>query len=237
MTRLPLLFVLVTAPALAAPFNVNVKFEQIELRNGQKLAAGTIKSYDHATGKVVLFVNRTVSSVQLELLPEELAKRIVSLVPEETKAEAREQRAERKEQQQRARDYQKSAAEADRRAEQQNADRAAAARVRQEEGRKEQMARADRSASKRLAEEKAYRYFRYDYRPGSGSVIITGQGVEVQEPKEIVGWERRYRVNGTVGLEFYDSRGRSFDRTVRSFEVIVGPDDQGNLVAIDFSVK
>lgn len=229
-----LFFSLMVASASAAPHVVDLKFEKLELRNGQKFQAGAIKSYDHANGKIVIHANRQILSVQIELLPEELAQTVISLVPEEAKQEKREQKAERKEQNRTA--SQRSAA-ANKAANDAWARNGAVAKANAEAA-KQAAAKEDAVIrAKSLARERANRFYRYELKPGSGSVYIIGAGVQLDEPIEVAGWDRRYRVTGSVGLEYYDSRGRSFQILTKKFEVLVGPDSYGNVVALDFSEK
>jgi hypothetical protein len=229
-----LLFGLLVVSASAAPHVIDLKFENLTLRNGQKLQNGTIKSYDHANGKVVINADRQITSIQIELLPADVAERVISLVPEEVKDNARQEKADRKQQKktsaQNSAAQTKSANDAWLKA---NAD----AGVRSEEAKKVREKESVRQQAKSLAYSRANRYFRYELKPGSGSVYITGSGIQMEEPIEVTGWDRRYRVAGTVGLEYYDTRGRSFQTLTSRFEVIVGPDSNGSVVALDISVK
>lgn len=227
------LFLTLCGSASAVPHKVDVRFESLRLRNGTTFAEGIIKTFDPATGRVVLQAGRTISSYQIEMLPEEIAAQVTSLVPdaatdaamtEEARGESRErarQAAQKKERERAARE-------------------AEAAKTRAAQARGNAQAQASdaiQGRAKGLARDKAYRYYRYEFRPASGSVVIIGQSVQVEEPVAVPGWDRRYRVTGSVGLEFYDSRGRSFDRTTRSFEVLVGPDSNGNAAVLDFTAK
>ena len=177
---------------------------------------------------------RTLHSVQIEMLPDEVAAKIIALVPEESKALAREEKAGRKQVQRtqekarqelnrQTRDDRQRASEANKQANRENAESQARARL---------IAR-----TKLLAREKADHYFRYEYKPGSGSSVVIRQGVTVGEPEEVAGWPGRCRVSGNVGLQFYDSRGSSFSTTVREFEVTVQKNDRGVEEVVDFTLK
>jgi hypothetical protein len=224
------LFLVACATASAVPHKVDVRFESLALRNGTTLSQGTIKSYDPATGRVVLQAARAITSCQIELLPDDVAAQVVSLVPDAETDAAMTAKARRE-------TNERAAQEIARKNREQQAE---AAKARAAQAKSETPARPDdavQTRAKRMAYEKAYRYYRYEFKPASGSIAIIGQGVQVDEPVAVAGWDRRYRVTGNVGLEFYDSRGRSFDRTTRAFEVLVGPDSNGNPVVLDFTAK
>jgi hypothetical protein len=94
------------------------------------------------------------------------------------------------------------------------------------------------NAHKAAALKRAQSYYRFEYRVGSDSATVTALDLDLTTPTPVPGWEGRYRTEGKAQLEFYDSRGRSFQRRSSSFEVttekLVGSDD---LVVIDFIPK
>ena len=229
-----LLFGLLAVSASAAPYVVDLKFETLALRNGQTLKNGVIKSYDHANGKVVIHVNREITSLQLEMLPEEMGARVISLVPDEVKDAARQEKADRKQ------DKRTSALDAAAQAKQ-DADRRARATAEAKARAEQTMQTYDkenvRRKAKSLARDRADRYYRYEMKPGSGSAYILESSYQLSEPEEVPGWDRRYRIKGSVGLEYYDTRGRGLETSTSKFEVLVGPDSNGNIVALDFTAK
>lgn len=226
---------LLTATVLtAASYEVNLDYEALALKNGQALRNVRIKSYDHGSGKVIILVDRTIQSLQLELLPDEVAAKVGAMVPEEAKALAREDRADRK-QAQRAQSQatreQQLRSESQRRA-------ATAAREQSRRANEEAAAQAAaRARTKQLARERALHYFTYENRSGSGSSIVLRQSIILGEPEEVPGWPGRTRVSGSIGLQSYDSRGRSFDTSRREFEVTVARNAKGDEEVIDFTVK
>ena len=221
-------FLLSAAVVLAAAYDVNLPYASLALKNGRTLADVTIKSFDHENGKVVVMAGRNLHSLQIELLPDEVAARVIALVPEEGKALAREEKAGRKQEQ---REQQKTEQELKR-----QRDDGAGKQANRENA--EAQARANLVArTKQLAREKADYYFRYEYKPGSGSSVVIRQGVTLGEPEEVSGWPGRCRVKGNVGLQFYDSRGSSFSTTVREFEVTVQKNDRGVEEVVDFTLK
>lgn len=227
-------FFLSAVVAFAAAYDVNLPYASLALKNGRTLTDVTIKSFDHQNGKVVVMAGRTLHSLQIELLPDEVAARVFALVPEESKALAREEKAGRKQEQRvqqktkqelkrQTREERKVDTEARKQASRDNADAQARERL---------VAR-----TKQLARAKADHYFRYEYKPGSGSSVVIRQGVTLGEPEEVSGWPGRCRVTGNVGLQFYDSRGSSFSTTVREFEVTVQKNARGVEEVVDFTLK
>jgi len=227
-------FILSAAVAFAAAYDVNLPYASLALKNGRTLTDATIKSFDHENGKVVVMAGRSLHSLQIEMLPDEVAARVIALVPEESKALAREEKAGRKQEQ---RGQVKTKQELKRQT-QEDRQRDAEARKQVNRENVEAQARARLIArTKQLAREKADHYFRYEYKPGSGSSVVIRQGVTLGEPEEISGWAGRCRVSGNVGLQFYDSRGSSFSTTVREFEVTVQRNDRGVEEVVDFTLK
>lgn len=227
-------FLLTAAIAFAAAYEVNLPYASLALKNGRNLDEVTIKSYDHESGKVTLTAGRSLHSVQIELLPDEVAARVIALVPEENKALAREEKAGRKQEKRQRESTQQE------RLRQARVDRQRDAGERKQalQDQAEAQARAQwMTTAKQLARDKADHYFRYEYQPGSGSSVVIRQGVTLREPEEVAGWPGRCRVSGNVGLQFYDSRGSSFSTTVREFEVIIQKNDRGIQEVVDFTLK
>jgi len=88
-----------------------------------------------------------------------------------------------------------------------------------------------------VAATRASRFFRYEFKAGSDSISVTVLNVDVTACEEIAGWKGRYRTHGHAYLEFYDSKGGSFQRANRGFEVITEEKTPGKLGVIDFSQK
>lgn len=95
----------------------------------------------------------------------------------------------------------------------------------------------DLSRIKNTALLRAQNYYRYEYPVGSGAVTVTAINFETDDPEIIVGWENRYRVQGRALLEYYDSPGRSFNRSTDRFEIILEQKSGQSLQAIDFTRK
>lgn len=225
-------FVALHSLAIGKPHTLDLVFEKLELKNGRTLAAGKIRSYDPSTGRTVVFVSREVVSLQIELLPDELQQRIVSLAPSESREAQRELREnERREESAAAEQRRRELAEERSKVRRQAAE-SDAARV---EGTAEQLAQKHIAAAKRAAYTRADRYYRYEMKLGSGATFVVRRDIELTEPEAVPGWENRYRIKGTIGLEFFDSRGSSFSNALRSFEVIVKGVERGNAAVLDFT--
>jgi len=96
-------------------------------------------------------------------------------------------------------------------------------------------ASADAHAS--AAATRAARFFRYEFKAGSDSISVTVLNVDVTACESVPGWKGRYRTQGHAFLEFFDSKGNSFQRANRGFEVITEEREPGKLGVIDFSQK
>lgn len=234
MRRVFALSLLSFALAHAAAFDVNLEYEKLALRNGRVIENARIKSYDHGNGKVTVISGKNIHSIQLELLPDNVAARILELVPTEATAVAREEKTDRK---QAARAEQQARQERDKARVEQKAQDSRQQREAVAESNAENSEVRLFAATTRLARERASRYFRYEYKPGSGSTFVIRQDVTLENPELIPGWPGRCRVQGSIGLEFYDSRGHSFGTSLRSFEVTVEQDSTGATKVVDFTAK
>lgn len=218
----------------AAPHKIELAVDDLVLKNGQRFVSGTIRSYDHANGKVVLMADRKIVSIQLELLPDDLAEKIIAMVPEESKDETRTEKSERHRKQAEAKRNSEAAAKA--RTEETNR-RRAESQARAAEATKASRHDQMKAETSRLARSRADRYFRYEFKPGSGATVQIRRDIDLEEPEEVAGWPNRFRVQGQIGLEYYDSKGRSFSTTSQRFEVTAQGDDRGKMTIVDFTVK
>jgi len=98
-------------------------------------------------------------------------------------------------------------------------------------------AAASAEAHARVAATRASRFFRYEFKAGSDSISVTLLNVDVTTCESVPGWNGRYRTQGHAFLEFYDSRGNSFQRADRGFEVITEEATPGLPAVIDFTQK
>jgi hypothetical protein len=81
----------------------------------------------------------------------------------------------------------------------------------------------------------AEHYFRYQHRFGSGAIHVSSLSVQLQGTNVMTGWDR-YVTKGTVGVQYYDSAGRSSRRTTLGFEATTR-EANGVIEVLDFSVK
>jgi hypothetical protein len=87
------------------------------------------------------------------------------------------------------------------------------------------------------ARARATRHYRYEYQAGSNSISVTALDFEFSTPEPIPGWTGRCRTEGKAYLEFYDSKGRSFQRATSTFEVVTEQKSGEELKVIDFTRK
>jgi hypothetical protein len=219
--------------SLAEPRKVDIHVDSIQLKNGKKFTNADIKSYDHQTGNVVIMANRSITSIQLELLPDELAERIVSLVPAEAKSLARDDRLARESE---AR-ITKTKADAERK--RQEAQLKAERERRSGEAQVNLAAQRERQTLSRVmavAERRAARYFKYEFNLGT-SVYVFKTDLDFEEPEPVTGWPDRYRVKGKAGISYYVSKGSSLNSLARDFEVTVQANPKGVLEAVDVTCR
>ena len=83
----------------------------------------------------------------------------------------------------------------------------------------------------------ATRYYRYEYQAGSNSIRVTALDFEFNSPEPVPGWSGRCRTEGKAFLEFFDSKGRSFQRATSTFEVVTEQKPGEGVRVVDFSRK
>jgi hypothetical protein len=194
--RTVLLFLAAGAVAWAA--DVPTRFIRLDLMDGRTLTNVVIKSYDAATGKLLLVTDGKAMLVPADLIPPPLAARLKAGVPAagSTTAIVTPQPAALS-------------------AVPEKPVSAPAVQVIDTPGADPMLA-----SHQGAAEERAQRYYRYEFQAGSNAISITALDIDADQPEAIMGWPGRYRTKGKAYLEFYDSRGNSFSRTTSSFEVI-----------------
>ena len=87
------------------------------------------------------------------------------------------------------------------------------------------------------ARARAYRHYRYEYQAGSNSISVTTLDFEFGVPQPVPGWTGRCCTEGKAFLEFYDSKGRSYQRATSTFEVVTEQKPNEGLKVVDFSRK
>jgi hypothetical protein len=92
-------------------------------------------------------------------------------------------------------------------------------------------------AHKAAALERAQTYYRFEYQAGSGAAKVTALNFETDDPEPVDNWTGRYRTQGRVLLEYFDSKGYSFNRATDRFEIITEQKDKGSIKVVDFTRK
>ena len=87
------------------------------------------------------------------------------------------------------------------------------------------------------AQQRAQTYFQYEFQVGSNSIVVTSLSFELDVPKPVPGWTGRCFTSGKAFIEYFDSKGRSYQRTTSTFEVTTEQRPGEGLKAIDFSRK
>ncbi len=205
-----LVFLAFVAAALGG--EVPLKLERLELVDGRTLTNVVIKSYDSVSGRLLLVADHTALLIPVNLVPPPFGERFKASAP-------------------RAGATMSVVATA------------AAARpvapVAPALG-ADATAGVDQAllaAHREVAEERARRYFEFEYRAGSGAISVTKLDIQANLPKAIDGWPGRYRTRGRARFEFYESKGRSFSRGGGRFEVITEQRPDQSVTVVDFSAK
>ncbi len=202
----------ILAAALHAPAaEVPLKLDRLELTDGRALTNVVIKSYDAASGRLLLVADGTAMLIPVSLVPAPFAERLKSGAP-------------------RAGATMSVVASApDSGPKPAPAQPAAAATV----GSDQQALASHRQ----VAEERARRYYEFEYQVGSNAVSVTKLDIQTQPPEAIDGWPGRYRTRGRALLEFFESKGRSFSRGASRFEVVTEQKTDGSVVVIDITTR
>ncbi len=80
-------------------------------------------------------------------------------------------------------------------------------------------------------------YYRYEHRLGSNNISVSRIDFENDQPQPVTGWAGRYRTEGKVFIEFYDSKGGSQQRTTGTFEVLTEEKPDGQIKVEQFIRK
>lgn len=210
------------AVVVAAP-PPGATFARLDLIDGRTLRDVTVRSYDPATGRVLLLAGRTAMSLPLALIPAPFDQQVKAAVPEagsnlttvavRTPAPAIAS----------GEDAATVAPPPEPRVVRVTAlapsGAGDAARVRHREA----------------AVKRAERYFTYEHQAGSSALSVYDRDVEVERTEAIEGWPGRYRTRGRAYIQYYDSRGRSFSRTTSRFEVITEQKPGEDIEVVDFT--
>ena len=210
--------VLLCLATVAAAWAAEVprQYVRLDLTDGRILTNVVIKSYDAATGKLLLVADGKAMLVPVSLIPPPFAARLKAGVPaagSTTSVVAPQTDA-------MVVSPVKSTA-------------TPAAQV--EEPASATVSDQQLAGHKKAAQTRARRYYQYEYQAGSNAISITALDIDTEQPEAITGWLGRYRTKGKAYLEFYDSKGGSFNRTTDSFEVITEQKPGKPIEVVDFT--
>jgi len=183
-------------------------YARLELTDGRKLTQVVVKSYDPTTDKVLLLADNKAIKVALTLLPASLRERVKDAAPKA------------------------GASTSSTPSTRPGALRAPASASERPVPSPSQL---DPAEHKQAALERAQNFYRYEFQAGSGSVHVTAMNFETDDPEPVPGWTGRYSVRGRVLLEFFDSRGNSFNRSTDRFEILTEQKPGASIKVIDFS--
>lgn len=255
-------FVLLALTALpGADATRMIAIERLELQDGRKLSEVIVRSFDAESGKVLLVARNTAMAIPVDLLPAPLAEQVRTHAP---KAGAtftlipgpRDMEPAMPPPNPGGTPDPGEATVTPQPPEISNDDAGAGVPVRRIERpslpgptiNSGAGAAADPAASSRaLAAQSAThrtaalahaeRYFRFEFAAGSSSVRVTALDFDATDTRPVSGWPGRFRTEGKAYLEFFDSKGNSFGRDRRTFEVIT-EQPQGEPVRVErFELK
>lgn len=99
------------------------------------------------------------------------------------------------------------------------------------------LAQAGLGQHQAVARAHAQRYYRYEHIYGSNAIIVRSVSLDLTVPAPVPGWIGRFRTEGKAYVEYYDSRGRSFQRATSNFEILTEQKPGEALQVFDFSRK
>ena len=211
-----LLLCLATAAAAWAAEAPPLQYTRLDLVDGRTLTNVVIKSYDAATGKLLLVTDGKAMLVPADLIPPPLAARLKAGVPAAGSTTA----------------FVTTQPVAPSAVPEKPASAPAVPVIDTPSATGSDPVLANHKGA---AEERAQRYYRYEYQAGSDAISVTALDIETDQPEAITGWLGRYRTKGKAYLEFYDSKGGSFSRTTNSFEVITEEKPGKPIEVVDFT--
>lgn len=215
-----ILLSLFAAVAQAGVVHAELRYAELNLKNGQVLRDAVIKSYDDTAGNVTILVGKNMQAVPMALLPPEVVAKLQTLAPERTPEEKAAMQKEEKAKQAKAEEAQ---AERDKRAlKKLEKDEDAQRRVYEKQAEAEIARERDVPALVlNAAQVRANNYFKSDR-------------IEYDDPEQVPGWSGRWRVKGRAygGTILGKSDGKS-GRGYRDFEMIVEDKGKGSPKVIE----
>jgi len=204
-----------SAPAGEAP----LKLARLDLVDGRTLTNVVIKSYDPASGRLLLVADGTAMLIPAGLVPPPFGERLKLSAPRAgaTMSVVGTPPAPEPKPASPTAAPDTTAA----------ADLAAAAAIEQQV----------LASHRQVAEERARRYFEFEYQAGASAITVTKLDIQTKPPEPIDGWPGRYRTRGKALLEYYVSQGRSFARGASRFEVITEQRADQSVTVVDFAPR
>ncbi len=227
-----LLLTLLTAAAVLAA-DVPLQFSRLDLRDGRKLKDVVVKSYDAKSEKLLLVASGKAMTVPIALLPAPLNEQLKAAAPrsgESVSTTTRPPMATAADQ------YGSSNAIVIPTPAPPVGPRAPSAPS-PAPAPDPALVPARLAQHQAVARAHAQRYFRYEYQIGSNSISVTALDLDLSTPKPVPGWDGRYETQGKAFLEFYDSKGGSFQRATSTFEITTGERPGEDLKVIEFRRK
>jgi hypothetical protein len=214
--RMRTVLLFLAAGAIARAAEVPLRFARLDLMDGRTLTNVVVRSYDAATGKLLLVADGKAMLVPANLIPPPFAARLKAGVPAAGSTTA-------------LVTTQPVAPSA-------VSEKPASAPAIQVVDTPSATGSDQLLAShKEAAQTRARRYYQYEFKAGSDAISVTALDIDMDRPEAIEGWLGRYRTKGKVYLEFYDSKGNSFSRTTSSFEVITEQKPGQPIKVVDFT--
>lgn len=211
---------LLAGTSLARAADVPLQFVRLDLRDGRTLTNVVIKTFDAASGKLLLVADGKAMVVPVNLIPapfDEGLKKAAPPAGATTAVVAVQSVAPRVVVMQPAPDSVERPVIID----------------------PHSMSDSERLIAwhKEAAAAHARRYFQYEFKAGSDAIVVTELDLEMNQPQMVDGWPGRYRTTGRALLTFYESKGRSFSRSACAFEVLTEGKAGEPLKIVDFSRK
>ena len=221
LTSMKSLILFLFASIIARADDASLQFKRIDLYDGRTLNDVTIKTYDPSSDRVLVVADGMASMIPLKVFPVPLDKQISSTAPRSGSSTATVT----------LKVPPPGTANAQFPVSPPNPDRTAidaAENVREE---------AELRQHAQIARTRADRYFHYEYHVGSNAVRIRSLDLDMRVPEQVSGWTGRYRTIGKAYIEYFDSAGWSYGRANAPFEVVTEQKPNGQILAVDFSIK
>lgn len=193
-----------------------LEFERMDLADGRKLKKVVVKNYDAQKDRFLIVANGKALFVALALIPEPFRDQLKKDAPASGSSVS-------------------STPAPVRRPQDADVNRPEPQPPAQAQTPREFRINAQQHQNSAL--ERARNYYRYEFQAGSSSIRVTAINFETDEPEKVTGWEGRYRIQGRVLLEYFDSKGYSYNRATDRFEVITEQKPGHTIKVIDFSRK